>query len=218
MISLDRHFIGLLTGFALAVAVLASAQEARADEAEEFIAGFADRVVKEILEPELPDPERGRRIRSLLADHMDSETVARFVLGRYWRQTDVPTRAAFINAFEASLAHNVLTLLKGYTDEKLFVEGSQQLQKDGALMIVTSRIVQQEGNSFAVDWRLKRGDKDYRIIDVATEGVSMAITLRAEYSSFLKRQGDVAALTAALERRLVFAEGTQPKADGEPAQ
>ena len=75
-----------------------------------------------------------------------------------------------------------------------------------------------QGEPIVIDWRLKRTGEGYRIIDVATEGVSLAITLRAEYGSFLKREGDVAALAAALEKRVVADGVSQAKADTKTPQ
>lgn len=194
---------GWVRALLVLVATSFAVADARADEAAEaFVADFADKAVKDVIEPDYSNEERSRRIRLLLRENVEIRTVARFVLGRYWRRTDEATRKAFIAAFEKSIAYNLLALLKAYTGESLVVEGSQRQPKNESIEIVASRLLRPQGESFTVDWRLKKVDDGYRIIDVATAGVSMAITLRAEYESFLKRQGDVADLAAALESRL----------------
>ena len=203
MKGLNRNFGGFLLVVALAAASLVPGRAALADEAEKFIKSFADRSLVEVIQPELPDDERSRRIKALLREHVDIPTVSRFVLGRYWRKADETDRQGFIRALEASLSYNLLTLLKNYSGESLVVDGMEPAGKSGKAVIVKSRMLQPQGEPFAIDWRLKRSDQGYRIIDVATEGVSMALTLRAEYGSFLKRKGDVSALTAALEKRLL---------------
>lgn len=205
MISL-KGFLGKpLMGLALLAVLVVQPQVSQAGEAEDYISRFAERAVAEVIEPQISEPERNRRILALIRQHMDAPTVARFVLGRHWRRADAQSQQDFIGAFEASLAYNLLVLLKSYTGESLVVEKSSRGQASDKVAVVTSRLLRPLGEAIAVDWRLKRVGDGYRIIDVATEGVSMAITLRAEYSSFLKRQGDVAALAAAIQRRLATA-------------
>ncbi len=203
MTSLNRTLGGFLLVAVFATASLVQGRTALADDAQAFIKHFADRSLVEVIQPDMADDERSRRIKLLLREHVDIPTVSRFVLGRYWRKADDTARQGFIRALEASLAYNLLTLLKNYSGESLVVDGSEPAGKSGKAIIVKSRMLQPQGEPFAIDWRLKRRDQGYRIIDVATEGVSMALTLRAEYGSFLKRKGDVSALTAALEKRLL---------------
>ena len=54
-----------------------------------------------------------------------------------------------------------------------------------------------------IAWRLLQRDGDLKIVDVRVENLSMAITLRSEYTSMLQRNGgNVSALVSELRERL----------------
>jgi phospholipid transport system substrate-binding protein len=54
-----------------------------------------------------------------------------------------------------------------------------------------------------VAWRLEGGPGAYKVVDVAIEGVSMAITERQEFGSVIANNGgNVNALLAALRHRI----------------
>ena len=54
-----------------------------------------------------------------------------------------------------------------------------------------------------IDWRVRKTDDSFRIIDIMVAGLSMAQTQRAEFSSFLRaNDNDLEALMHNLETRL----------------
>jgi ABC-type transporter MlaC component len=55
--------------------------------------------------------------------------------------------------------------------------------------VVRSRISPDRGTVFEIDWRVRERDGFFKILDVIGEGVSMALTLRAEYASAIKNSG-----------------------------
>jgi phospholipid transport system substrate-binding protein len=54
-----------------------------------------------------------------------------------------------------------------------------------------------------VSWRVRENNGDFKILDIVGEGVSMAITLRSEYSTVLKNNGgQLPPLTEALREKV----------------
>ena len=71
------------------------------------------------------------------------------------------------------------------------------------LFTVASQLIRPLGEPVNVTWRVRRDGQTYRVIDIVAEGVSMAITLRSEYRSYIMRHGGrVAPLIAALRKRI----------------
>ncbi|MDP6786754.1 MAG: ABC transporter substrate-binding protein [Rhodospirillales bacterium] len=64
-----------------------------------------------------------------------------------------------------------------------------------------SRVVQSHGAPLRADWRLTNRDGTFRILDLSMEGISMALTLRQEFSSVLRRKGGVDGLIAILREK-----------------
>ena len=59
-----------------------------------------------------------------------------------------------------------------------------------------------KGEAIHVNWRVRKHGEGYKIVDIIAEGISIAVTLRSEYVSVLKRNGgDVDALTLVLREK-----------------
>jgi phospholipid transport system substrate-binding protein len=59
-----------------------------------------------------------------------------------------------------------------------------------------------------VDWRVRKADGRFKIVDVHVEGVSMALTEREEFGSVIQRKGGVAGLNKALEEKFARGDAT----------
>jgi len=54
-----------------------------------------------------------------------------------------------------------------------------------------------------IHWRLRKVyiNPAYRVIDIIAEGVSLIVTMRAEYTTVIKRNGGIDSLIAALRKK-----------------
>ena len=68
--------------------------------------------------------------------------------------------------------------------------------------VVDSAIVDQDGQTVAVQWRLRMREEGLRIVDVIIEGVSMAITYRQDYASVIRQNGGLNGLLTQLRRQV----------------
>lgn len=78
-------------------------------------------------------------------------------------------------------------MLGGYAGE-VFTVVSEQPSGDKDVMVLT-RIDRPSGPPIETHWRVRGKDGEQRIIDVLVEGISMAMTQRAEFKSVVKRHG-----------------------------
>jgi phospholipid transport system substrate-binding protein len=114
-------------------------------------------------------------------------TVARFVLGRYWRVATPAEQQQFQKLFEDYVVFAYAARLSDYGGEIFKVTGDQP---DGDGYIVASQIVRQNGEPpLKIDWRLINDNGALKISDVVVEGVSMAVTQRSEFASVIARNG-----------------------------
>ncbi len=71
------------------------------------------------------------------------------------------------------------------------------------MFIVNSRLPRKTGDEVKVSWIVRHGDDKKKVLDIVIEGTSMALTLRSEYSAFLKKNGGkLANLTASLRDKV----------------
>lgn len=191
--------IGLLTA---GLACQPTRAEAPAD-AGAFLAELSSRAMAQLNETGLDEAEKKRRFRALLNEGFDVEAIARFVLGRYWRAAGDAERREFLTVFEDSMVFRFLPVLGDYTGAALAVGQVRPFGQSGHMYSVDSELRRREGPPIKVDWRIHKGASGYRILDILAEGVSVAVTLRAEYNSVLQQNGGkVAALNKALRDKI----------------
>jgi phospholipid transport system substrate-binding protein len=109
------------------------------------------------------------------------------VLGKHGRVASDEERAEFDRLFASGIVATYSRHLGSYAGETLEVGGAKVLDAGG--VIVGSRIVRPAGPQVAVEWRLHGEAGAWRIVDVVIEGVSLALTLRSEYSAVIRASG-----------------------------
>ena len=58
------------------------------------------------------------------------------------------------------------------------------------------------GEPVTTDWRLRAMNGSYKILDVRAEGASLALTLREEYATVMRREGGLAGLVEQLRTQV----------------
>lgn len=179
-------------GLCLAIAGLAIFSDMAARAAEPaglFVASLSDRVVAQIVEPELEPRERAIRLRALLSDTLATDRLGRFALGHYWRTATDVERQDYLEAFEDAMVYRFMSLLGQYSGERIRVGQVRADPNHPDRFTVMSRFVGPEAQPVNIAWRVWRDQDSYRVYDVVVEGVSMAVTLRSEYSTFIRKNG-----------------------------
>jgi phospholipid transport system substrate-binding protein len=157
-----------------------------AADAAAIITDLGNRALEVLAKP-ASGRQREARFRELFHQDFDVPTIARFVLGRYWRVATPEQQQEFLSLFDEYVTLTYSNRLSQYRGETLRVTASRS-QPDGWL--VTSFIMHPNGTAPArVDWRLNWADGTYKITDVIVEGISMAVTQRSEFASVIRRHG-----------------------------
>ncbi len=131
--------------------------------------------------------EREDQFRNLLRDDFAMDKIGRFVVGGYWRRMNDEQRDTYQKLFSEWVLKAYSARLGGYSGEEFkVIKKSTAGKRD---FIVHTRIEQTAGNAFNADWRVRKVDNRYKIIDIYVEGVSMAVTQRSEFDAILRRHG-----------------------------
>jgi phospholipid transport system substrate-binding protein len=138
---------------------------------------------------ELSEAQKEENFRQLFRSAFDVPAITRFVLGKYWRRASEAQRQDFLAAFEELHMRRFLPLFAKYDEEAIKVESVLAEEAKPNLYRVSSRIDRSEGEPIAVVWRIQDTGESYKILDIVAEGVSMAISLRHEYSAVAKTHG-----------------------------
>jgi phospholipid transport system substrate-binding protein len=176
----------LTAAFIMLAGALAPAIAAAAADPTALISNLSSRVL-EVLGKDATQSQRAARFRDLLREDFAVPEIARFVLGRYWNVVTEEQRTEFVKLFEEYIALAYSTRLAQYSGETFKVTGSRP-DADGA--IVSSQILRPAGAApVKVEWRLIGRNGVYKISDVSVDGISMAVTQRAEFASVIQHNG-----------------------------
>ncbi|MBY0317739.1 MAG: ABC transporter substrate-binding protein [Reyranella sp.] len=184
-----------LTGSGLAAPGKALAEQ---DPAAQLVQNAANQAIEVAKGNAGPAREAG--IRRVLESYFDLAYMGRSTLGNYWDKTTPEQRQRFLKASASVEARSYAERFGSYRGQTITV-GRITPRGSGA-SIVDSKLTQTSGDPVTVQWEVRNEGRGLRIVDVRTEGVSMTMTRRADFVSYIRNHGgSVEALIDELEAR-----------------
>lgn len=178
-------------------------EEGSGIRAEQFIEVLSSEALTLATDTTLTSRDRLSKISKLLSEGFDMPWIARFVLGRNWRNASQNEREDYSSLFKTILEHSYSRQFTDYSGQKILILGHKLGRRD--YIFVRSRIFDPERSNIHIDvnWRLVPAGNSFKIVDIVIEGVSMAVTQRNEYASVLQRNGNsIPALINAMRKSL----------------
>lgn len=139
-------------------------------------------------------------VQEYLLPHFDFERMSRLVLGKHWRRIDEAGRERFIREFQRLLVRTYATSMFKYSDEKISFLPYHGEPGAGEV-IVKTEVERPGGEPVPIDYRLYATGGEWKVYDVAVDGVSLVINYRSSFASQIARLGGVDALTEKLRER-----------------
>ena len=195
--TLRRH---LLLGLIL-LPLAAHAEQADPEQAATFVRQAGVDLASVVSGATSPE-EKQARLGPYLQRVVDEDGVARFCLGRYWQVATPEQRTEYLRLFRLVLLRGVVNRLGDYQAGSVKVSVSTPVQKPDGTYVPT--IVERTGNKpVNITWMVTEDGGALKIADVMAEGMSLRMTQRSDYASFLAHHdGDVGALLAALRKQV----------------
>jgi phospholipid transport system substrate-binding protein len=185
-----------LFGWSLVPAALASADPTA------FIEEVSSKAITEMAPAaQETDRQRAAKLKPLLEQYFDMPSIARYVLGAYWRKATPEEQAEFTAVLTDFLALAYGKRFATYTGHDMEI-GRVRDEGDGR-STVFSTVKLPSGEPARVDWTIEQADGSYKIADVKVEGLSLADTHRQEFASVIsKHGGSVSALIDVLKQKV----------------
>jgi phospholipid transport system substrate-binding protein len=186
------------------IAQLFSPVIARAETAGEIVKTTATRVIDRLnLEREQLDahPERiYTLINELVIPHFDFTNMSRLVLGSAWTGATDGQRAAFLEQFKTLLVRTYATALKEYSDNKIVYHPEETTSNPKLVIVKTVVLDAVNKSSIPIDYRMYSVNEQWKVVDVAVDGVSLVSTYRGSFASEI-RKSDLDTLISKLVER-----------------
>jgi phospholipid transport system substrate-binding protein len=155
------------------------------EQAVSFVKSVGDRLVAVVNGPG-NDAQKRAALTPVIDASVDTEGVARFCLGRFWRTASADEQRQYIDAFHTMLVGNIAGSIGQYQGVRFNV-GRAQHRADGE--VVETTIERPNNKPSRVDWLIGEVGGGQRIEDMITEGVSLRLTERSDYEAFLAGNG-----------------------------
>ncbi len=143
---------------------------------------------------------QGRRdqLGPVIAASFDMPFIAKTIVGRYWETFNLQQRSRFVETFaELSLA-TYASHFDDYSGERFSFVSSKDL--DSGQVLIQTRLTKSNGGSIELNYILRQVEKQWRIINIITDGVSDLALKRADYTAFLKTKDFDALITKLNEK------------------
>lgn len=168
-----------------------------ADDATAFVATFGGQLLN-ILNSHAPLTQKRDALMPLLRANVDVQGIARYCLGRYWKQATETQQKIYLALFEDVLLNAVTAQMGAYEDISFKLVNSTPSPAGQKVTLQITRPHHPAINMTAVI-----SGTPPKVVDLFGEGASMRMTQRSDYTAYLTRNGgEVQTLINALKRQL----------------
>jgi len=178
-------FRRVVLGIAASAAVAFCALPASAADPAKLIETVAGEVI-DIIKTKT-GADRQNAIKKVLQTNFDMNAMGRSALGTHWNQTTEAQRTRFLSAVETAEARAYSERFGQYAGQTLTV-GKVTTRPNG-VSIVDSRLNQSTGQPIKLEWEVRNGPQGPVVTDVKVEGVSMVMTRRSDFNSYIQNNG-----------------------------
>jgi phospholipid transport system substrate-binding protein len=176
--------------FAFAMIVLGGIGQANATEKEaaDYTISIGNEALS-ILSAKSSDAQKQTQLEGMFLKIVDTDWIARFVLGASWRKMQPAQQAEYLQTYRKFLIKHYVSNFKEYTAGTTFkVLKSRPIgAKDQYL--VSMAILRKGEQPINLDYRVRQEGSVFHAIDIVVEGVSLLATQRAEFASVIQREG-----------------------------
>ena len=176
-----------------------SFSDEKIEQSKYFVENLGKQVVEKVSNINLSESERIVNFRNLYLDAFDNYYISRFVLGQYWKKLDSNMRKQFVESFNNYIVTTYAPKFKGW--EGTFKATDSLLENN--YYNVKMNVLNKDGPTLKFMWKIYLDkNKNFKILDVNIDGVSMLVTQRAEFMSVIKNNPKgVIGLIEAMEKK-----------------
>ncbi len=168
-------------------------------DAAAFVEDFGKKLT-DVVNGDASLAEKQSRLRPLIDEDVDVDSVARFCLGRFASSSSPQQIAEFTKLFHAVLINNISSKVGDYKGVT-FKVGTANVR--GGETVVSSIVTRPNNAPNNVQWIVNTSGSAPKIVDVVAEGTSLRLTQRSDYASYLGQHGNnVDALISAMKAQV----------------
>ncbi len=143
---------------------------------------------------------RAAKLAPIIPRHFDVPFMAEKSVGPYWKRATDVERERFLDAFLRFMVANYAGQFDDWTGQTFETLGEEPARMD--TRIVRTRLLDPTDENVELNYRMRRTEEGWKIIDVYLDGTVSELALRrSEFSGIVKRE-NFSALIAALDAKI----------------
>lgn len=187
---------------ALAVWLLMQPVSAAAAASGDRIRETVDKLLTILKDPQLKGEskktERRQKLKEVIGERFDFPEMAKRSLGSEWRRRSPEEQKEFVRLFTELLEQAYLDKIESYNGEKVQYLKERE-DKDNAE--VATKIIDNKGQEFSVNYRLHNVNGDWKVYDVVIEDISLVSNYRSQFNRVLAKGSFEELLTRMKEKQ-----------------
>ena len=136
----------------------------------------------------IEEPDRLFRMMSeLVLPHFDFDRISKRVLGKYWKQASDEQRQRFVSEFQRLLINTYAAALGSSGEGRVRFRPSKS--RSETEVSVRSEVARDGGPGIPINYEMHLVQEDWKVYDVAVDGVSLSMTYRNDFRSQAREEG-----------------------------
>lgn len=147
-------------------------------------------------------------VNEIVLPHFDFVTMARWVLGKYWREADRDQKRRFVLAFRNFMVRTYAVALLEFADYEIrFFPLRDDLARGD--VTVRSEVKRKGKPAVTINYSLHLSHDAWKVYDISVDGVSLVTSQRTSFASEIRQSG-IDALILKLEKPIDKSKKSQP--------
>jgi phospholipid transport system substrate-binding protein len=155
--------------------------------ARAVIAETVEEVLTVLRDDSVSTEDRIRSLEKIVYVRFDLYVMSRLVLARNWKRFSDKQKEQYVTEFKQYLTNTYGNRIERYDQQEVEIVGEREEPRGD--VVVHTKILGGDFEGALVDYRLRKQNSDWLVIDVVIEGISMVSNYRDQFKSIVSSGG-----------------------------
>jgi phospholipid transport system substrate-binding protein len=155
--------------------------------ARAVIAETIEEVLAVLRNKSVPTEDRIRSLEQIVNVRFDLYVMSRLVLARNWKRFSEEQKEQYVAEFKRYLTNSYGNRIERYDQQEVKIIGEREEPRGD--VVVQTKILGGEFEGALVDYRLRKQDDAWLVIDIVIEGISLVSNYRDQFKSIVSSGG-----------------------------
>jgi len=190
---------------AIAALVIFAGSSSHADiiktqDAKDYVQKLSDKVVA-VIQSKATDDAKEKQLVAMFDENVDTDFMAKFAMGSNFRTATPEQKKRYLSLYKDYVIFSYIPRFRMYSGESLNV--TQVIKEDDGYFIAKTTLATEKSatGTVLVDYKLKKTDGSFKLVDIIGEGISLITNHRSDFSAALAN-GDLDGFLNKLDQKV----------------